>query len=52
MLKTHEIVKDILDGIISDMNDNVSDYAKNPDKDFTRDRKLPFDKMVKIILSM
>jgi hypothetical protein len=52
MLKTQEYIKDILDSIISDMSDNVSNYAKNPDKDFTRDRKLPFDKMVKIILSM
>ena len=52
MLKTQEHIKDILDGIISDMNDNVSNYAKNPDKNFTRDRKLPFEKVVKIILSM
>lgn len=52
MLKTQEHIKDILDGIISDMSSNVSNYAKNPDKDFTRDRKLPFEKVVKIILSM
>ena len=51
-MQYNEQIKFLLDDIIADINSNKRVYVKNPDKDFTRDRKLPFDKVIKIILSM
>jgi hypothetical protein len=48
----NEQIKQLLDDIIADMNNNRGSFVKNPDKDFTRDRKLPFEKVIKIVLSM
>ena len=43
MLQNPANIKDTLYNIISDMENNVGNYAKNQDKDFTRNRKLRFD---------
>ena len=45
-------IKTLLDDIIADLSESRRAFVKNPDKDFTRDRKLPFDKVIKIVLSM
>lgn len=51
-LKYNEQIKNLLDDVIADMTNNKTSFVKNPEKDFTRDRKLPFDKVIKIVLSM
>ena len=48
----NEQIKQLLDDIIADMNNNRGSFVKNLDKDFTRGRKLPFEKVIKIVLSM
>lgn len=48
----NEQIKQLLDDIIADISNNRGLFVKNPDKDFTRDRKLPFEKVIKLILSM
>lgn len=45
-------LKSTLDGIIREMATNPSLFAKNPRTDFTRDRKLSFDKLVHLLLGM
>ena len=45
-------IKTLLDDIIADLSESRRAFVKNPDKDFTRDRKLPFEKVIKIVLSM
>ena len=45
-------IKQLIDDIIADMSANKEGYVKNPDKDFTRDRKLPFEMVIKLVLSM
>lgn len=50
---THnEQIKQILDNLISDMASHKEYYVQNPGADFTRDRKLPFEIVIKLILSM
>jgi hypothetical protein len=44
------ILKEKLLSIICDMNPN--DFVKNPGKDFTRNRKLPFDAVMKLLITM
>ena len=51
-LQHNQNIKDILYNIIADMSANKDKYVRNPDKDFTRDRKLPFDTVLKTVLSM
>ena len=51
-MKYNEQIKNLLDDVIADMTNNKTSFVKNPEKDFTRDRKLPFDKVIKIVLSM
>ena len=41
---------DILNGIIKDVSKSINKYCVNPGKDFTRNRKLPVDKLLKFIL--
>lgn len=48
----NEKIKQILDNLISDMASNKEDYVKNPGVDFVRNRKLPFEMVIKLILSM
>lgn len=45
-------IRDLLNSIISDMAKDTSSFVVNPEKDFTRNRTLPFDRMIKIILGM
>jgi len=52
MKKHANKVKNTLMSLISAMSANPAPYVKNPEKDFTRDRKLPFSTTLKILLSM
>jgi hypothetical protein len=45
-------IKHLIDDIIEDMASNKEGYVKNPGVDFTRDRKLPFEMVIKLVLSM
>jgi len=47
-----EFVKNKLTEIINEMQQSPELFVKNPGKDFTRERKLRFDQMVNLILSM
>lgn len=47
-----ETVKTTLWDIIEEMSHSVSSFVKNPDKDFSRRRKLDFQKMMQLIISM
>lgn len=50
-----EKVKQILhtlNGVVSEMAKDPSAFVVNPGKDFTRNRTLPFDRMMEIILGM
>lgn len=51
-MKYNEQIKTLLDNIIADISNSKRSYVKNPDKDFTRGRKLPFGMVVKLVLSM
>ena len=42
----HTKIKNLLDSAIDSISSSVSDYAKNPDKDFSRNRKLPPEKLM------
>ena len=51
----NEIAKSIhetLAAIINEMSDCTKQFVKNPDKDFTRNRKLPFEAVVQLLISM
>ena len=50
--KQIKVIRDKLNTVISDMAEHTELYAKNPEKDFTRNRKLNFETLVKFILSM
>jgi len=52
MRSHHESVKATLSGIIADMSVSSMLYTKNPEKDFSRTRKLPFDTMLMMLISM
>lgn len=45
-------IKQILDDIINEMSQHPQDFTKNPNKDFTRDRKLSFNKLLHLLLGM
>lgn len=45
-------IKDTLLNIIAEMTAEKDKYVKNPGKDFIRNRKLPFDTVMKTVLSM
>ena len=45
-------VKRKLMSIISNMASRKEEYVKNPEKDFTRNRKLSFEETIKLMLSM
>jgi hypothetical protein len=40
-------VKEILSHIISSISDDTSEFLQNPTKDFTRNRKLSFETIIK-----
>ena len=50
--KPIKVIRDKLNTVISDMSEHTELYAKNPEKDFTRNRKLNFETLTKFILSM
>ena len=52
MLERISIVKQKLDAAITQLCEVSWMFVKHPEKDFTRDRKLPFRKMVSLLLSM
>ena len=43
---------DALNGIIADMDAHKEEYVKNPEKDFTRKRKIMFDDVIKFQLGI
>jgi len=45
-------IKEILFSLIRDLNSTASHYVKNPGTDFTRNRKLSFEKIISFILCM
>lgn len=45
-------IKSILENIINEMSTHPELFAKNPGKDFTRDRKLSFNKFVQLMLNL
>ena len=47
-----KIIKRKINQCLENISLNAKDFAKNPDKDFTRKRKLPFKQTIKTILSM
>lgn len=49
---TSKTIKKSLYKCIADISTHPEIYAKNPAKDFTRNRKLPFEQMIKGILAM
>ena len=49
---TPKQIRKKLKSCIAELSDHPEAFAKNPGKDFTRQRKLPFDQTVKAVLSM
>lgn len=49
---TSKTIKKALNNCITDISTHKEIYVKNPSKDFTRNRKLPFEQMIKCILAM
>lgn len=47
-----EFVKDRLISIIKEMDKSPETFVRNPGKDFTRNRKLSFEKIITLMLSM
>lgn len=43
-------VKEILSHIISTISNDPSDFLQNPSKDFTRNRKLSFETIIKMMI--
>lgn len=52
MTITPKLVKRTLKKTINEISNNLQDFVSNPKKDFCRNRKLPFKKMIYLILSM
>lgn len=50
--KHSDFVKDKLTAIVQDMADSSMLYVKNPEKDFSRNRKLPFETVMNLLISM
>ena len=45
-------IKTTLTEIITGMSESSMLFTKNPEKDFTRNRKLPFGTMLRMLISM
>jgi hypothetical protein len=52
MNKYPNTIKEALSSRIREMAENPMLFVKNPGKDFTRDRKLPFETVVNLLISM
>ena len=50
--KNPHIVREILLQLIQSMQQNLEPFVKNPQKDFSRKRSLPFSDVIQIILTM
>jgi len=48
---TYTNIKNLLDTAIHSVATSISSYAKNPGKDFSRDRKLPADKLIRFLIA-
>ena len=52
-MKSHaKYVKETLCNLIRDISKHAWLYSEDPNRDFTRNRKLPFDKMLMLLVSM
>ena len=49
---TPKYIRKTLKKTISEISSNPQSFSKNPEKDFSRTRKLPFEKVVNSVLSM
>ena len=45
-------LKSALDSVIHEMGKHPEDFCRNPGRDFTRDRKLPFENMLSLLVKM
>ena len=45
-------IKDTLNSVIRDMGKHPEDFCRCPEKDFTRTRKLPFEKVLSLLVKM
>ena len=45
-------IKNVLNAVIQDMAKRPEDFCHNPEKDFTRKRKLPFEKILTLLVKM
>lgn len=48
---THNKIKSLFASAVQSVASSISEYAVNPDKDFTRDRKLSPDKLISFLVS-
>lgn len=48
---THTQIKNLLDSAIDSVSSSASDYVKNPGKDFSRNRKLPVNKLISFLIA-
>ena len=51
-MKHSDIIKNQLTSIIEEFAEHKDDYVYHPGVDFTRDRKLPLNKVIELLLSM
>ena len=51
-MKNPNSIKEMLCDDIKSMEKNIQLFVKNPDKDFTRNRKLPFHQLMKFIIAL
>ena len=47
----HAQVKALLISAVNTVSSSIVDYAVNPGKDFTRNRKLPADKLIRFLIA-
>lgn len=47
----HQKIKDIFTESIAHVSSNISNYSVNPEKDFTRNKKLPSDMLMSFLIS-
>ena len=45
-------IKNTLQCVIRDMSKHPEDFCRSPEKDFTRNRKLPFEKLLTLLVKM
>ena len=48
---THTKIKSLLISAIDSVSSAISNYAANPGKDFSRNRKLPADKLIRFLIA-